>query len=227
MNILAFDTGTDIMYVTLERDNLILDSRTIRSTEQSYNSAFLISTIADIIKKNNLKMADLDALGVNIGPGSFTGLRASVTVARVIAQQLDIPAVGVSSFQIYSMLNDSEGNSFCIMDARRGKAYVGIYNKDSSEPILQPCAMEYEQALELAKSERFFIISDDRMMKKLEENSMGFINFMKTDTDFGGFLVKLISKQLYRHDIKEFKWHNLKPLYIQPPPISTPKNKVL
>lgn len=222
MNILAFDTSTDIMYITLGKDDTIIDSRKIESTEQSYNSAFLVSTIAEILKTKHLDTNDIEAVGVNIGPGSFTGLRTSVTVARIIGQQREIPAVGISSFQVFSMLNNTEKNSLCLMDARRGRAYAGIYDKNA-DAILQPCAMEYEKALELAKSEDFFIISDSRMAKQLEEKGHKFIQFHKSDADFGEFLFKQVLKSLNQKGRKSFKWHDLKPLYIQPPPISTPK----
>ncbi len=224
MNILAFDTSTDIMYITLGQGSSIPDSRIVESTAQSYNSAFLVSTIADILRKNNLKITDINALGVNIGPGSFTGLRASATVARVIAQQADILAVGIASLQVYSMLNNTEKNSLCLMDARRGKAYAGIYDKDSN-PILQPCAMEYEKALELAKNEDFFIISDSRMAKQLKDQNLNFIQFQESGADFGKFLLSLTTKYLRERDSEKFKWYNLKPLYIQPPPVSMPGNK--
>ncbi|HSA06177.1 MAG TPA: tRNA (adenosine(37)-N6)-threonylcarbamoyltransferase complex dimerization subunit type 1 TsaB [Candidatus Gastranaerophilales bacterium] len=219
MNILAFDTSFNIMYVTLGKDNTILDSRKIKSTEQNYNSAYLVSTIADILKENNLVMKDIEALGVNIGPGSFTGLRASVTVARVIAQQLDIPVAGIPSFQIYSELNKTEKQTFCIMDARRGMAYIAVYDQNS-EPILQPCVVEYEKALEMAQSEDFFIISDDRMAKQLEEKSLHFLNFYENEEDFGVFLLKQTLKCLQAQDSMEFNWRKLKPLYIQPPAIT-------
>ncbi len=222
MNILAFDTSTDIMYITLGKDNCILDSRMIKSTEQSYNSAFLVSTIAGILRDNKLNMANIDALGVNIGPGSFTGLRASAAVARVTAQQLGIPAVGISSFRVYSMLNNTEKDCLCLMDARKGKAYVGTYNKDA-EPILEPCAMEYEKAFEPAKSKDYFVISDDRLVKQLKENGIKFMQFHQSGADFGEFLLKQTLKQLQKEEKEIFNWQNLKPLYIQPPPITMPK----
>ena len=46
---------------------------------------------------------DIDMIATDIGPGSFTGIRACVTVARVLAQQLNIKAVGVSSLEILSL----------------------------------------------------------------------------------------------------------------------------
>lgn len=51
------------------------------------------------MSKNSVKPQDLDLIAVNIGPGSFTGIRACTTVARVMAQQLDIKAIGISSLE--------------------------------------------------------------------------------------------------------------------------------
>ena len=222
MNILAFDTSCEVLYVTLGQDDKILDSRMIGNSEQNYNSAYLIPTIADVIRKNNLEMKDIEAVGVNIGPGSFTGLRACVTVGRVLSQQLDIPAVGIPSFQVYSMLNTTDDNSFCIMDARRNKAYVGIYNQNS-DPIVNPCAVEYEEAFNTAQKENYFIISDSRMTKKLEEKGLSYTNFQKTKADYGICLLKQTLKNLKNNSAKEFYWHKLMPLYIQPPPITIKK----
>ena len=216
MNVLVFDTSTDIMHVTLGRNSDVTDSRIVKTTEQHYNSAFLVSTIADLLKQNNLTMPEINALGVNIGPGSFTGLRASVTVARVIAQQLDIPVVGVPSMQVYSVLNDTEKNTLCIMDARREMAFVGIYGK-KAEPIMEPCIVEYEKALSMAKEKDYFVICDKRMAKNFENC----VNFEESCVDFGAFLLELTHKKLKTGE--NFCWSELKPLYIQTPPITISK----
>ena len=178
MNILVFDTSTNILYATLGDEKGIVDTRIIPSTEQNYNSAFLISTIVDILKKSDLQSDDISAIGVNIGPGSFTGLRAAITTARVMGQQLNIPVFGTASLQVYSMLNKTDRKSLCIMDARRGKAYVSIYAQDN-EPILEPCAIEYDKAIEICKEEDYFIISDDRMVKTLSENGLEYIKIQE------------------------------------------------
>lgn len=210
MNVLVFDSSADIMHVTLGNDSDAVDSRTVKTTEHSYNSAFLVSTIADTLRQNSLRMSDINLIGVNIGPGSFTGLRASVTVARVIAQQLGIPAVGVPSMQIYSMLNNTGKNAFCLMDARRGMAYAGIYNKNA-EPVLEPCVMEYEKALAMVREGDYFTVCDARTVKKVGNC----VNFEECDAGFGEFLLKLTVK----NQAPGCAWARLKPLYIQSPPI--------
>lgn len=216
MNLLVFDTSTDIMHVSLSRDEALKDSRVVKTTEQSYNSAFLVSTIAEILSQNNLKMSEINAIGVNIGPGSFTGLRASVTVARVIAQQLNIPAVGVPSMQVYSMLNNTDKNTLCVMDARRGMAFVGVYDKNA-EPVVEPEMIEYERAINMAQQEEYFVICDSRMEKNLDNC----INFETTGANYGEFLLKLTQQSL--NSKKNHSWSELKPLYIQTPPVTVAK----
>ena len=83
MKILAFDTCLDKMYVTLAQDDKILESKIVTNQDNKYHSAFLISTIRDILHENNIEPKDLDAIGTNVGPGSFTGIRACTTVARM------------------------------------------------------------------------------------------------------------------------------------------------
>ena len=102
MKILAFDTCLDKMYVTLSEDEEILSSKIVTNKDNKYHSAFLISTIKEVLKENDIEPKDLDAIATNIGPGSFTGIRACTTVARTMAQQLNIPAVGISSLKILS-----------------------------------------------------------------------------------------------------------------------------
>lgn len=224
MKILNFDTSTETMYVTICDDSNIIVSKILETTEKSYNSAHLIPVIIELIKDSNLNMQDIDAIGVNIGPGSFTGIRASATVAKVMAQQLDIPVVGISSMQIYSLLNTSEKDILCILDARRGKAYMAVYGKNGNT-ILEPHAVEYEKAVEYAKNNDFFAVSDKKMAELLQESGIKSLNISETKENLGLKLSELTYKVLNENNTEIFKWHNLKPLYIQPPPISMPKVK--
>ena len=109
MKILAFDTCLDKTYITLCDDDKIIKSEIICSDGENYHSAYLISTIVKVLKEAGLTTNDIDMIATDIGPGSFTGIRACVTVARVLAQQLNIKAVGVSSLEILSeILGDND-----------------------------------------------------------------------------------------------------------------------
>ncbi|MDD3150783.1 MAG: tRNA (adenosine(37)-N6)-threonylcarbamoyltransferase complex dimerization subunit type 1 TsaB [Candidatus Gastranaerophilales bacterium] len=221
MHILTFDTALNSMYITLSNNNNIICSKIIETTEDKYHSAFLIPMIVEILQKNKMSMQDINALGVNIGPGSFTGIRAGLTVAKVMGQALNIPVVGISSLQILSLINKSDKNTLCLMDARKNKAYTGIFEPDG-KTIQQPYALEYEKAFELAKEQDFYVISDDRMAKMLTEQDIVYDNFFEKNYDLGINLAKLTQKAL-NTDLNQYNYTNLKPLYIQPPPISMPK----
>lgn len=195
------------MYVVLRTEKEILTSEVVENTESKYHSAFLISTIKNILRKNNLKPEDLDVIGINIGPGSFTGIRACTTVARVIAQQLNIKAIGVSSLEILSKLGGE--NPLVALDARKNKAYLWCDNEIKG-------AIDLEQVQEIIKNGSYNVITDDRLQKTL-----GGTSYQQNNYPLGEILSGLVLDKL---KTQSGNWAELLPLYIQPPPISQKSN---
>ena len=74
------------MYLALGDDKKLISSKIVENTQTHYHSAFLISEIKNILKNNNLTVNDIDCIVTNVGPGSFTGIRACITVAKIYAQ---------------------------------------------------------------------------------------------------------------------------------------------
>lgn len=203
MKILAFDTCLDKMYLVLRTNEEILASEVVENTESKYHSAFLISTIKNILRKNGLAPKDLDAIGINIGPGSFTGIRACTTVARVMAQQLEIKAIGVSSLEILSKLGGD--NPLVALDARKNKAYLWCDNEIKG-------AVELEKVQEIIKNGSYNVITDDRLQKII-----GGISYQQGNYPLGEILSELVLDKL---KTQSGNWAELLPLYIQPPPVS-------
>ena len=140
-------------------------------------------------------------IATDIGPGSFTGIRACVTVARVLAQQLNIKSVGVSSLEILSeILGD---NDLVALDARKNKAY--IYDGEIKG------AIELEEVDKLVKDRR--VITDNSLKERLNQNASNVISYQAGIYPLGDILSKLALKK------NETDWRKLKPLYIQPPPV--------
>ncbi len=204
MKILVFDTCLDKMYVTIAEDKKILSSKIVTNKDNKYHSAFLISTIKDSMKEQNLTPQDLDAIGTNIGPGSFTGIRACTTVARIMAQQLNIPAAGISSLEILAKLNKTQIPTIVALDARKNCAYLHIDNKIKG-------AVELEKVEELLQNNNYHLITDDKLQEKL-----GGISYQQGNYQLGEILASLVYEQLQK---RACKWQELKPLYIQPPPM--------
>ncbi len=196
---LAFDTCLDKMYAVIKKDGQILSSRVVENKDNKYHSAFLISTLQEIMSKNNIKPQDVDLIAVNIGPGSFTGIRACVTVARVMAQQLNCRAVGISSLEILSKIADK--NPLVALDARKNCAYLYCEGEIKG-------AVPLEEVKNIISSGEYIVITDDKLKPIL-----GGISYQEGAYPLGEILANLAEQ---KND--EGNWRKLKPLYIQPPP---------
>ncbi|MFI3301251.1 MAG: tRNA (adenosine(37)-N6)-threonylcarbamoyltransferase complex dimerization subunit type 1 TsaB [Candidatus Gastranaerophilales bacterium] len=202
---LGFDTCLNKMYVALKNDETILANEVVETTDTKYHSAFLISTIQKVLSQNNYKPENIDLIAVNIGPGSFTGIRACVTVARVMAQQLNIKAIGVSSLEILAKINNSEKPTLVALDARKNSAYL------FAEDTIQGAVLLEDIQDKISKND-YFIISDDKIKPIL-----GGISYQDCDKDLGKYLLEIAIEKSLNDDCD---WRKLKPLYIQPPPVS-------
>jgi len=206
MLILSFDTCLDKTYITLRKDKNILDSRIINSDSENYHSAYLISTIAKVLKYNNFKPQDLDVISTDVGPGSFTGIRACTVVARTMAQQLNIKVLGISSLEILSRINS---DAVVVLDARKDSGYV--WNKKIIGAI--PLSEVYE----IVKNRQ--VITDDALIDKIREYTDEVISYKDGNYSLGNYLSDITESKL--NELLE--WNDLKPLYIQPPPITLKK----
>jgi len=222
MKILAFDTCLDKMYVALGDGVEILSSEIVETTATTYHSAFLISTIAKVLQDNNLTPQDIDVIATNIGPGSFTGIRACTTVARVMAQQLNLRAVGVSSLEILSRINESEkpftlhSSLFTLvaLDARKSMAYTAIY--ENGVEIQAPKAILLDDIKKMITEENYFVVTDNKL-----QSVLGGISYQSENYDLGEVLIKIAAEKL-KTDY-DTNWQTLLPLYIQPPALHVKK----
>lgn len=201
MKILAFDTCLDKMYVVLKDGEKILASEIIENQNGKYHSAFLISTIQKILSENKLKPEDIELIATNIGPGSFTGIRACTTVARVMAQQLNCKAIGVSSLEILAAVS-KVSNPLVAMDARKNAAYLYADGEIKG-------AIQLEEVKKLAETNKYEVITDDKL-----QPIIGGTSYQQKVYSLGETLAELAVKKSGDGD-----WRKLKPLYIQPPPM--------
>ena len=196
---LAFDTCLDKMYAVIKKDGKILSSCVVENRDNKYHSAFLISTLQEIMSENGIVPKDIDLIATNIGPGSFTGIRACVTVARVMAQQLDCRAVGVSSLEILSKIAD--GNPLVALDARKDSAYL-YYDGEIKG------AVKLDDVKNVIATGKYNVITDDKLQPILGGKSY----------QQGKYSLGEILAELAENTSAEGNWRKLKPLYIQPPP---------
>jgi len=112
--ILAFDTATDLATSALVADGVVLGERTTRPQA-------LLADVDALLADATARPTDLTGLVVGTGPGSFTGTRIGLAVARGLALSLDLPVAAVSTLE--ALAAGSEG-AFPVIDARRGEVFV-------------------------------------------------------------------------------------------------------
>lgn len=90
----------------------------------------LIPAIRDLLATADVRPADLAAIAVTIGPGSFTGLRIGVTAAKTMAYAAGTAIVGVSTLDLLASQAGcpASGRVWAIVDAQRGDLFAGLYN---------------------------------------------------------------------------------------------------
>lgn len=128
MKILSFDTATMETTCAVVEDNKVLAAASINS--RLSHSETLIAMIEKMLSSLGMEMKDLDMIAVGVGPGSFTGLRISVVLAKIFAKTLDIPVVGVSTLSALARQVAEGGVVAPVFDARRKRVYTAQFKKE-------------------------------------------------------------------------------------------------
>ena len=97
MNIIAFETCFGVSSVCLYNGNILEDVDTIKNN----HSNFLLEATEKLLKKTNTKVEDLDAVVVNHGPGTFTGIRAGIAFTKGLAFFNNTPIYGISTLECF------------------------------------------------------------------------------------------------------------------------------
>jgi tRNA threonylcarbamoyladenosine biosynthesis protein TsaB len=133
MTILAIDTSNYALGVALIEDNQVLGEY-ITNLKKNH-SVRIMPAIQTLMKDCERVPAQLTRIVVAKGPGSYTGVRIGVTIAKTLAWSLKIPLVGVSSLEIIAAGTGRYFDGFIspLFDARRGQVYTGLYEYQSGK----------------------------------------------------------------------------------------------
>lgn len=125
---LFFDTSSDLLKVSLIKDNKIIFDKQLHTKND--HSSYLVPTIDEAFKSNNIDFKELDEIIVGNGPGSFTGTRISIAVAKTYAFSFNIPVYMISSLE--ELIYDNDGYDFYvpIIEEKKDNLYFSIFDKD-------------------------------------------------------------------------------------------------
>lgn len=133
MNILAIDTSTMISTVTIANDSEILGDFNVN--QQKTHSESLVPMIETLLELLGMEFKDIDEFVIAEGPGSFTGLRVGMTIAKTLAQVNDKKLIPISTLLALANNSSSDNLKVPMLDARGNRVYGAVYDKDFNEII--------------------------------------------------------------------------------------------
>lgn len=140
--ILNIDTSGQSAHISLSKDGNLLHY--LNNESQKDHASFLQPAILQLSKSAGIRLADVDAIAVTAGPGSYTGLRVGMASAKGLCYALKKPLIALNTLEVltvsatllFSFENDPV--LFCPMiDARRMEVFTAIYDKELN-PYLSP-----------------------------------------------------------------------------------------
>lgn len=130
--VLGMDTATSYVSIAIAVDGVVLGERSVAADRR--HAEVLTPALQLLFAETGLRPRDLDAIGVGIGPGLFTGLRVGVTTAMTMAHALGVPVAPVSTLDLLALPHAHDGRVVAsVLDARRKEVFCATYRTGLGE----------------------------------------------------------------------------------------------
>lgn len=124
MKTIVMDTSNTFLVIALYEDDQCIDKYQEEGNKRQ--SEYALTYLDKMLKKNNVNILDVDEMVITIGPGSYTGQRVALTIAKTLAAISKIKVKAVSSLHAYT----GENKGISVIDARSKKVFVGVYDNN-------------------------------------------------------------------------------------------------
>lgn len=167
---LCIDSAHKYLTIALYDDEHLLASVSKEAWKQQ--SELIFPELMKLMEQTHLESENIDQVVITDGPGSYTGVRIAMTIAKVFCTRMHKPLYKLSSLLLYA--NDLT-NAFVMMDARSNRAYTGtIINGDITEEILT-----IDEMKEKITQKDYTLYGDTFLINKESKSSDFVANFMK------------------------------------------------
>ncbi|MBE6103605.1 MAG: tRNA (adenosine(37)-N6)-threonylcarbamoyltransferase complex dimerization subunit type 1 TsaB [Erysipelotrichaceae bacterium] len=144
MYTVGVDTSHQFLLLALLKDDRLVEG--VQLDCFKHQSEYLIPEISKLLERHGLEASDIDSFVVAQGPGSYTGVRIGMTMAKVLGSLMNKEVYTLSTLQLYAGLEDC----YVIMDARAKRVYVGRY-KDG-KPLMEDTIYTNDRMKEIIDS---------------------------------------------------------------------------
>lgn len=190
---LFIDTSISFPTISLVRDDEVLYE--FHEEIKSDMSSRILPIIDEGLKKTNLTLNSIDNIFVVTGPGSFTGVRIGVTIAKTLAWSLNKKIIPISSLEFMSTTNTNKDYVISMIDARRGNAFAGIYTNDL-DCVMKDTLISIEELLK-DRLDNYELVSYDNVKNAIKPLAS---------------VIKIINKHINDNGVNP---HELKPNYLK------------
>lgn len=162
MKTIVMDTANKYLVVALFEDGYCLDK--IQQEGNRKQSEYAIVCLQELLQKHHLEILDFDEMVITIGPGSYTGVRVALTIAKTIAATSHIKIKTVSSLKALAGMNQA----IAILDARSHKVFIGVY--DQGQTIEADRMIEQNQVDDyIEKYKDYLLVGDLNLIDQKEK----------------------------------------------------------
>ncbi len=159
MRYLYIDTSSNYLYTAIVEDDKLISE--IKEEFGQSLSEVALPKIVSMFEDNNINAKDIDKIIVVNGPGSFTGIRIGITIAKVYAWSLNIPITTITSLEAMSLSSNSNKVHVPMINARRGYVFAAVYDENNKE-IIEPQHIKLDELMEkISKIADYEIITND------------------------------------------------------------------
>jgi tRNA threonylcarbamoyl adenosine modification protein YeaZ len=144
MYTVGVDTSHQFLLLALLKDDRLVEG--VQLDCFKHQSEYLIPEISKLLERHGLEASDIDSFVVAQGPGSYTGVRIGMTMAKVLGSLMNKDVYTLSTLQLYAGLEDC----YVIMDDRAKRVYVGRY-KDG-KPLMEDTIYTNDRMKEIIDS---------------------------------------------------------------------------
>jgi len=187
------------------------------------SSEKLLPLLDALLKERELEPESLKGIIVSLGPGSFTGLRIGVCLAKGLAFVLKIPVIGVSTFDSWVFSSSAQGILCPLKRAHSSRFYGAFYRKDKevrkrlSEYLFLPFERILKKSREFSPQRVSFLISYESRLDELDYSLSTFPERIIPEEALLEFGIHRLNKG-ESDDIS-----SLTPLYVAPPKVGPAK----
>lgn len=219
MKILGIDTSTMAANIAVLEDDKLICEYTINTKKT--HSQKLMPMIENMLKLSDIEIKEIDAIGICVGPGSFTGLRIGMATAKAMAHVNNIPLIGVNSLEILGANMDRCDKKICsILDAQRNQVYTCkyIFEENRIKELEEIKIMPIDDLLEelSATNEEWIILGEAVYKYKEKIEAISNINIPSPANNITkASSLCVVAKDKYKQNIEVHNCYDINPMYIR------------